>query len=192
MLIFTSCTKSNETYRTPFYDFALPVNVVDTLKGKEFRFDNLIWHSIARGEITDNAFISINDRPDIFTYAGDIEVSLMQDSSLGWVPVRKSAAELPYYGFLYGIIITYHPSNGTRNFILFIQTGLADVSLAGKNVSVSVKFQNANTKLDLENNLTGFLTSAFLSFPTKRKNHVKYAGKITNNKHEIVKKFVVY
>ena len=135
MIIFTSCIKKNESYNRPAYSLP-PVNVVDTLTGKEFRFDSLIW---AYDDNVDNVVININNRPDLFRYPRSIDVFLMPDSSSGWVYVRRITTELPsYYGFLYGIV--NGPLYGINNYSFGIFPRPADVSLEGKIVSVKVKF----------------------------------------------------
>ena len=127
IMIFTSCIKEDDSFSPRTYTFPGAVQVVDILKGKEFRFDSLIW---SYDDNTDNTYLLINNRPDLFTYPRDIVVSLMRDSASDWVSVRKSTTELPYYGFIFGI------GNGR----LTILPRPADISLEGKMASVQVRF----------------------------------------------------
>ena len=128
-MILTSCIKDDHRFtpRANYVPSGNAGNVIDTLKGKEFRFDSLIWY---RSEF-DQVSISIVSRPDLFTYPRDVEVSLMPDSASDWVPVCKSPAERPYYGFLFGF------GNDGR---LIIFSYPADVSLEDKVASVKVRF----------------------------------------------------
>ena len=140
MIFLSSCFKDGNGYMPGVNNGSIsPVITNDTLKGKEFLFDNLVWEIYYNErDNVDNVLISINNRPDLFLYPHDMEVLLMPDSSSGWVPVRKSTAELPYYGFLY-----HHHRytiRGIDNYSFVIKPTPDDVALVGKIASVKVKF----------------------------------------------------
>ena len=136
-LIFSSCIKRDHKFipRANYAPSGNAGNIIDTLKGKEFLFDNLIWEYNDNG---DNVFIYISNMPDLFKDSRDMEILLMPDSSSGWVPVRKSEAELPYYGFCYHILS--YALNGIYNYVFVIMPRPFNTSLEGKIASVKIKF----------------------------------------------------
>ena len=136
MMIFTSCIKSDHRFipRANYNPSGSSGNVIDTLMGKEFQFDSLIWEYNENAyniNNVDNVFISINNRPDLFMYPRNFEVSLRPDISSAWVPVvRNEVNFFPPFGFVYSV-----GSGG-----IGIVPKPANISLEGRIASVKVRF----------------------------------------------------
>ena len=131
MIIFTSCIKSDHPF-IPRANYAPSGNFIDTLSGKEFQFDSLIWvYNADNINNADNVFISIKNRPDLFMYPRNFEVSLRPDISSAWVPVVRNEVNLfPPFGFVYSV-----GSGG-----IGIVPKPATISLEDRIASVKVRF----------------------------------------------------
>ena len=127
MIIFTSCIKGDHSF-TPRANYAPSGNVIDTLSGKEIQFDSLRW---VYDDNVDNVLISINNRPDLFMYPRDFEVSLRPDISSAWVPVvRNEVNFFPPFGFVYSV------GSGRIGIV----PKPANISLEDRIASVKVRF----------------------------------------------------
>ena len=126
-LVFTSCIKRDNWFNpnnSPSYQ---PIVAIDTLAGKEFQFDSLIW---SYDDNTDNAYLLITNRPDLFTHPRNFEISLRREGSFEWEPVVRRNTIPPSGRLVYSV--------GMGN--LYIFPSPADFSLDGKSASVKIRF----------------------------------------------------
>jgi hypothetical protein len=121
LIMCTSCTKNDGLPRGN----NTPHPIIDSLAGKEFQFDNLIWDS---DDI--NVYLLIKNRPDLFTYPRNFVVLLRLDTLSEWIPVLQGPVNPPFNGFVY--------SAGSGN--LRILSYLPDLSILNMSPSVRVKF----------------------------------------------------
>lgn len=128
MMIFTSCIKRDGSFiprasNSPNHT----IPTIDTLAGKEIRFDSLIWNY---DDNTGNVYLFINSRPDLFTHPRNFEVSLRPEASSEWVQVTRRTANPPSGRFVYSV--------GMGSLYIFPYP--ADFSLDSTSASVKVRF----------------------------------------------------
>lgn len=116
-MAFAACTKRDQPLpqRTGEY----PSN---PRAGTDIQFDSLVWDY---EEYIDNVFMQINNRPDLFMPFWKLDVLLRLDTSQVWIPLNLSN------GFAYNL------SPGQ----LYISPSPADITLAGRQASLIIKFQ---------------------------------------------------
>jgi hypothetical protein len=125
VISFSSCTKDDVKHhfsdRNP--------SRVDTLAGKEFIFNDLIWE-----EDTEYGWIYtvVQNRPDLFSKPDrPLEVSLMLDTVNSWLAIPNLSSNNST-GFTYGI------NRGNASFVVSALSGY--IQLVGRKVSVKIKF----------------------------------------------------
>jgi hypothetical protein len=132
---FTSCKKENDV--TPVVippQNNLSTSPQDSLTGREFIFNGLVWAYDADGG--GNLYIDVEIPPELLIHSNQsVEVSVKPDSSNTWTIAEKfqypNSSEFVYNFFLNSLYI-FHNQN--------IFTWSADTYSAGKVFSVKVKF----------------------------------------------------
>lgn len=127
-----ACKK--EELASPF-DVTSPTSIsTDTLKGKEFIFEDLPWILAGPGGIADEEiWVGVEKRPDLFNNnLRPMEVSIKFDTSSAWINVpRWNWPAVPAnHGYLY--IIMYNSSFYVESYPLNFQ-------LIGRKASLKIK-----------------------------------------------------
>src|SRR5688572_48606 len=133
LAIFISCNKNPSSIETP-----PPSPSLDTLRGREFEFNDLTWQEIhSPGP---NVIVAIH-RPDLFFNPfRSLEVTIRLDTSAIWLGVLRDTGS-PYpagFDFFYTIGGSdfFHADGGH----LYIFPISGNHSLVGTKVSIKVKF----------------------------------------------------
>ena len=134
IFLFASCTKDMETLPNVITPPPPPaLTRADTLSGREFFFNNLIWVEGYDAEIETNTLsIRIDNRADLFNSStGKLEVSFRYDSSSVWIYPGTS-----YHNASSDFI---HYTNLFRGHLVILTHNL-DPGLIGKKSTIRVKF----------------------------------------------------
>ncbi len=133
LVVFGSCKK--EKYVYSFVITPPPPPPVDTLKGKEFKFEDLPWVLAGPGPVADEEiWIGVENRTDLFSRPRPVEVSIKFDTTAVWLTIPKwnSPAVPANNGFLY-VMDTFYSSFYVESYPLSFQ-------LIGRKASVKIRF----------------------------------------------------
>jgi len=134
-IALASCKKENDV--TPAVippQINLSTSPQDSLTGREFIFNELVWAYDVDGG--GNLYIGIENRPELFSNSNrSVEVSVKPDSSNTWTTIEKfqypNSSEYVYSIYSNSLFLFHNPH---------IFPWSADTHLAGKVFSVKVKF----------------------------------------------------
>jgi hypothetical protein len=138
-VLFSACEKEGTVIHaaasTPYlYGQTLSASSHDSLTGKEFVFDELVWAYDVDGAA--NLYLGIENRPDLFCDSNrPVIVSLKPNSQNTWVTAEKfqypNSSEFVFSIYSRGLFIFHNPQ---------IFPWSPDTHLAGNVFSVRVKF----------------------------------------------------
>ena len=135
IIFFTSCKKENDVPSVVIPpQINLSTSPQDSLTGREFIFNGLVWAYDVDG--AGNLYIDVEISPELLIHSNQsVEISVKPDSSNTWTIAEKfqypNSSEFVYNFFLNSLYV-FHNQN--------IFTWPADTYSAGKVFSVKVKF----------------------------------------------------
>lgn len=139
LIFFSSCKKEVTVIHAaastpPLYGQTPSTSPNDSLKGKEFVFNELVWTYDNDGAA--NLYLGIENRPDLFSNGDRSVIVLLKPNSLNtWTTADKflypNSSEFVYGIYAKSLFIFHNPQ---------IFPWSPDTHLAGKVFSVKVKF----------------------------------------------------
>ena len=131
--LLISCGKDSSLINSP----PPPQLFLDSLRGREFVFNDLIWaqNPFGGGDV----MVRISDRPDLFSYPfRTMNVSIRLDTSAIWLDTPEFSLyffPIAGFSFFYSLEETY---GGIFSLDIFPYPAIP--SLKGRKVSVRIKF----------------------------------------------------
>jgi len=135
IIFFTSCKKENYVPSVVIpSQINLSTSPQDSLTGREFIFNGLVWAYDVDG--AGNLYIDVEIPPELLIHSNQsVEVSVKPDSSNTWTTIEKfqypNSSEYVYSIYSNSLFLFHNPH---------IFPWSADTHLAGKVFSVKVKF----------------------------------------------------
>ena len=109
--------------------------ITDTLKGKEFIFNDLIWTHAGPGAIAEEEiWIGVENRPDLFSNKQrQMEVAVKFDSSFVWLSIPKWDSTITPSGIGFVHLTMYENS-------FYVESYPMNFLLIGRKASLKIKF----------------------------------------------------